>query len=208
MSEPLYLYIHGFNSSPQSFKARQLVRWMADLGQADRLLVPSLPYQPDVAIRLLIQQVTEHSDRPLVLLGSSLGGFYATWLTEHFGTERDIRTVLINPAIRPFDLLDEWLGENENYYTHEKYLLNRDHLAQLKALECPRLRDYSRYLLLTQTGDEVLDYQQGVDKYIDSPQRVIAGGDHGFQHFDAYWSTIFEFSGDAELQRQAQTLCE
>jgi predicted esterase YcpF (UPF0227 family) len=116
--------------------------------------------------------------------------------------------VLVNPAIRPFDLLNEWLGENENYYTHQKYLLNRDHLAQLKALECPQLRDYSRYLLLTQTGDEVLDYHQGVDKYVDSPQLVIPGGDHGFQHFEAYWPRIFEFAEDFELQRQAKAFIE
>ncbi|MEH6472004.1 MAG: YqiA/YcfP family alpha/beta fold hydrolase [Halopseudomonas sp.] len=205
MTAPLYLYIHGFNSSPQSYKARQLVQWFGEKGQAERILVPNLPYQPADAVALLEQQLAELASRPLVLLGSSLGGFYATWLTEKLAASQPICSVLINPSIRPFDLLDIWLGENENIYTHERYLLTRDHLQQLKDLDCPQLSDPRRYLLLTQTGDEVLDYRQGVEKYCQSPQVVTPGGEHGFANFESYWPRMFEFAGDSELQRLAKS---
>lgn len=205
ITEPLYLYIHGFNSSPQSYKVRQLQRWLNEQVRADRLLVPSLPYQPAAAVALLEALVIEQGSRPLVLLGSSLGGFYATWLTEKFASEQPICSVLINPSIRPFDLLDVWLGENENIYTHERYLLTREHLQQLKALDRPQLSDPSRYLLLTQTGDEVLDYRQGVEKYSESLQVVTPGGEHGFANFESYWPRMFEFAGDSELQRLAES---
>ncbi len=202
---PLYLYIHGFNSSPQSYKVRQLQSWLSDLDRADRLLVPNLPYPPAAAVALLEALLSDYCSRPLVLLGSSLGGFYATWLTEKFAAQQPLRCVLINPAVRPFELLDAWLGENENIYTHERYLLTREHLQQLQALHCPQLADPSRYLLLTQTGDEVLDYRQGVEKYRESAQLVTPGGEHGFANFEAYWPRIFEFAGDSELQRLAES---
>ncbi len=217
MIAPLYLYIHGFNSSPQSYKARQLAMWFQQQGLSERIDIPELPYQPAAAIALLEQLIKQKLSRypsaPLVLLGSSLGGFYATYLVEQWtcikrlaeqGPQPDIRAVLVNPSVRPFDLLDEWLGENQNFYTHEKYRLNRDHLSQLQALNCPLLSDPDRYLLLTQTGDEVLDYRQGVEKYAGSPQQVIPGGDHGFQQFESYWPCIFQFAGDTALQRLAE----
>ncbi|MEH6650789.1 MAG: YqiA/YcfP family alpha/beta fold hydrolase [Motiliproteus sp.] len=208
MTKPLYLYIHGFNSSPHSYKARQLLLWLNSQELDGQIVVPKLPYQPGVAISLLEtlidKQIKQQPDQPLVLLGSSLGGFYATWLTEKFAAVHDIRTVLINPSVRPFDLLEVWLGDNENIYTHEKYQLNRDHLAQLKALHCSTLSDASRYLLLTQTDDEVLDYRQAVEMYAASPQWVIKGGDHGFQQFERCWPRIFDFAGDRHLQQLAQ----
>jgi predicted esterase YcpF (UPF0227 family) len=202
---PLYLYIHGFNSSPHSYKVRQLQHWLSTLSRSDRLLVPSLPYSPADAVALLEALVIEQAARPLVLLGSSLGGFYTTWLTERFAAVQPIRSVLINPAIRPFELLDHWLGENENIYTHERYVLTLEHLQQLKAVDCPQLADPSRYLLLTQTGDEVLDYRQGVEKHGESLQVVTPGGEHGFANFESYWPRMFEFAGDSELQRLAES---
>ncbi|WP_421861783.1 YqiA/YcfP family alpha/beta fold hydrolase [Motiliproteus sp.] len=207
MNTPLYLYIHGFNSSPQSYKARHLGNWMKQQGQGKRLLVPELPYQPADAIVLLEELLAEQRRRhqqPIVLLGSSLGGYYATYLVETQGRESNLSAVLINPSVRPFELLDVWLGENENIYTHERYLLTRGHLDQLLTLNRQSLHDPSRYLLLTQTGDEVLDYREGVEKFAQSRQVVTEGGDHGFQHFDSYWPTLFEFANDDALKQQAE----
>jgi predicted esterase YcpF (UPF0227 family) len=203
MTAPQYLYIHGFNSSPQSYKAQQLLQWFSGQELAQRYQIPALSFEPALAIEQLCQRVKAGTG-PLVLLGSSLGGFYATWLTEQLQHQRPIRSVLINPSIRPFDLLSVWLGENENIYSHERYLLTRDHLQQLRDLHCPELADPSRYLLLTQTGDEVLDYRQGVEKYADSQQWVIEGGDHGFQNFEACWPRMFEFAGDGEQASRAR----
>ena len=209
MTEPHYLYIHGFNSSPSSYKARHLAAWMDAQGQGARIGVPELPYQPADAIILLERELAAiDADQPVVLLGSSLGGYYAHYLVETQGRSRPLKAVLINPSIRPYQLLDEWLGENENIYTHERYLLTHDHLDQLLALDRPQIRDPNRYLLLTQTGDEVLDYREGVEKYADSEQVVTEGGDHGFQKFESYWPRLFAFAGDRKLEQRAAVLLE
>ena len=195
MVQPLYIYVHGFNSSPHSYKARQLQTWMTEQGEGDRLLVPALDHWPRQAVEQLQALVASRS-QPVVLLGSSLGGYYATWLTEHY---RHVRSVLINPSVRPFELLALWLGENENIYTEERYLLTRDHLHQLQALECREINDPSRYLLLVQSADEVLDYREAVARFAACEQVVQPGGSHGFDHFEQHWARIFRFAGDPLL---------
>ena len=96
------------------------------------------------------------------------------------------------------------MGDNENIYSHEKYRLTREHLRQLQQLHRPQLQYPHRYLLLTQTGDEVLDYREGVDRYSDSQQVVIEGGEHGFSDFERYWPVMFEFSEEGWLAKQAR----
>ncbi|WP_210396360.1 YqiA/YcfP family alpha/beta fold hydrolase [Motiliproteus sediminis] len=194
MPQPLYIYVHGFNSSPASYKAQQLQRWMEAQGQGERLRVPALSHWPRHAMATL-RALVESDDRPTVLLGSSLGGYYATWLTEHYD---HLKAVLINPSVRPFELLDRWLGENENIYTEERYLLTRDHLRQLQALHCPVLAA-SRYLLLVQTADEVLDYREATARFAASEQHIEEGGSHGFDQFERSWARIFRFAQDPDL---------
>jgi len=200
MSQPLYIYVHGFNSSPHSFKARQLKSWMEQQGVGARLRVPALDHRPQRAIAQLEQQVRD-GDGPVVLLGSSLGGYYATWLTEQ---HPDLRAVLINPSVRPFELMAAYLGENHNLYTGERYLLTPEHQQQLQALYCPELRDPGRYLLLAQTADEVLDYREAVARYAACEQQIEAGGSHGFDHFERSWGRIFRFAGEPALAEQIE----
>lgn len=195
MSQPLYIYVHGFNSSPHSYKARQLRAWMDQQGAGERLLVPALDHWPQQAVAQLEILIKAHSG-PIVLLGSSLGGYYSTWLTENYD---HLRSVLINPSVRPFELLDRWLGDNENIYTHEHYQLTREHLHQLQALHCAELRDPSRYLLLAQRADEVLDYREAVERYAACAQCIEEGGSHGFDHFERSWARIFRFADDSLL---------
>lgn len=196
MAQPLFIYIHGFNSSPDSYKARFLVDWMIENGRGDQILVPDLPHWPAQAIALLEALIETHSHRNILLIGSSLGGYYSTWLTEKYG----LRTVLINPAVRPYELLETMLGEQGNYYSDEKYELTHRHLDQLLALNCDQLKDASRYLLLSQTADETLDYQEGVEKFRDSPMLVQQGGSHGFDQFESVIPMILAFAdGRVEL---------
>lgn len=183
-------YIHGFNSSPQSAKARLL----GDAVQAFagvRYHVPALPYDPQQACAILDDAIQQCLPESVGLVGSSMGGFYGTVMAEKF----NLPLVLINPAVRPFELLRDYLGENENIYTGEKYHFTEEHIQQLKKLDVESLTHPERYLLLTQTGDEVLDYRQGVEKYAGCRQIVETGGSHGFDGFERHLNTIFGFFG-------------
>lgn len=189
---PHLLYLHGFNSSPQSSKAQTMLRAMRDAGLTQRLTIADIPPQPDQAADYLLQQarlVNTHAT--LCLCGSSLGGFYATWLAEQFSC----RAVLINPAVRPHRLLEKYLGENRNYHTGEPWLFKPQHIDQLKQMFYPQLSHPEHYLVLLQTGDETLDYRDAADYYRDCQLMVEQGGNHAFEHFEQHIGPILQFLG-------------
>lgn len=197
MTQTLFIYVHGFNSSPASVKARLLGDWLAGRGLAYQYRVPALSHWPAEAMAQLAALVEAEPRRPVLLIGSSLGGFYSTALVERFA---NCRAVLVNPAVAPDELLEDWLGDNENLYTHEHYELTREHLEQLRALRCGDLEAPGRYLLLQQTGDETLDYREALARYRDCPQFVQPGGSHGFDRFEALLPAILAFAeGRLEL---------
>ena len=182
----MIIYIHGFNSSPASFKAKVLHDGLAARGCAQDFAAPALPHSPAAAARALADLARKHPHAALV--GSSLGGFYATWLAEKFA----LRAVLVNPAVRPYELLAGHVGRQKNFHSGEEYEFTMEHVAELRALEVEAL-DPRRYLLMVETGDEVLDYRLAVDKYRGAQQLVIPGGDHGFSDFADYAETALEF---------------
>ena len=186
----MYIYLHGFNSSPASFKARLLCEHLQALGRGDEFVAPLLPHRPAQAIatleRVLRGQVLER----ITLIGSSLGGHYATWIAERFG----VRAVLVNPAIRPDRLLAGYLGPQTNLYTGEHYELTQAHLDELHALEVSRITRPERYLLIVALGDEILDSRIAMEKYRDAAQIVHPGGDHGFGEFARYLDQAVGFS--------------
>ncbi|PIE20771.1 MAG: esterase [Neptuniibacter caesariensis] len=197
MKQTLFIYVHGFNSSPQSMKARVFKDYMQAQGAGEQVQVPALSHWPAQAVSQLRGIIEQNQDKNIVLLGSSLGGYYSTWLTEHY---LNVRTVLINPAVRPFELLPQYLGENKNLYSGETYTLTEAHMQQLLELNCPHLKRPEAYLLLTQTADETLDYREGVEKFADSPQFVQPGGSHGFEQFEQLIPAILAFAeGRIEL---------
>ena len=195
----MLIYIHGFNSSPASFKANLLKKYVQSAHIEDRLHVPFVPADPLRAIdslRTLVEKQlanasSEDKGCPVCLIGSSLGGYYATWLAEQY----DCRAVLVNPAVRPFELFEEYLGVNTNLYTGEKYELTREHIQQLRELDVERISKPDRYLLLLQTGDEVLDYKLAMEKYAAVPSIVEEGGAHEFMGFDRHLETVLAFCG-------------
>ena len=195
-NQPSLLYIHGFNSSPASLKARQLGALMQRIGLADRLRVPDLHHHPREAIDQLEVAIAELG-RP-VLVGSSLGGYYATHLAERHG----LKALLINPAVRPHLLFDGRLGPQKNYYSDETWELTLDHVAALAELEVPAPTDPARFQVWLQTADETLDYRQAEHYYRACALRIEAGGDHGFQHFPAHLPALLAFAGfPAQLWR-------
>jgi predicted esterase YcpF (UPF0227 family) len=183
------LYIHGFNSSPLSKKATQLSEVMERLGLSDQWRVPALHHHPREAIGQLEQAITELG-RPL-LVGSSLGGYYATHLAERHG----LKALLINPAVSPHKLFDGQLGPQKNLYSDETWELTLDHVAALAELEVPAPRDPQRYQVWLQTADETLDYRHAQQYYRACALRIQAGGDHGFQGFAGQLPALLSFAG-------------
>jgi predicted esterase YcpF (UPF0227 family) len=151
---------------------------------------PALPHWPAQAMGILEEQVQRAGPHATTLVGSSLGGFYATWLVERLGC----RAVLVNPAITPQSGLRAYLGPQRNLYTGEEYELTARHLEQLDALYVPRLERDGHYLLLQTTGDEVLDWREAVKRYERSRQIVVHGSDHGFREFEQYLDLVWEFA--------------
>jgi predicted esterase YcpF (UPF0227 family) len=188
----LIVYLHGFNSSPQSHKAKVLGRYMEEQGLAVQYACPALPPLAGEAIRSIEELV---AGKPGVcFVGSSLGGFYATYLAE----KHDANAVLINPAIDPHVGLRAYLGRQSNLHTGEPYTLTQAHLDEWEKLWVPRVTP-GRYLLIVETGDEVLDYHRAVARYAGAEQRVIPGGDHSLQSFPEHLGRILEFAHAAAL---------
>jgi uncharacterized protein len=183
----MLIYVHGFNSSALSFKARLIRERMVALGRRAEFSCPELDHYPKQAIAQLEALVAEQST-PVALVGSSLGGYYATYLAEKHG----VRAALINPAVRPYDGLRAYLGPQRNPYTGAQYEFTARHLAELGAFEATRITP-ERYLLLVTTADEVLDYRQAVEKYRGCDEIVVTGGDHGFSDFGQYVDVVIAF---------------
>jgi predicted esterase YcpF (UPF0227 family) len=186
----MLIYIHGFNSSALSFKAGLLRRRMAELRRARELVCPELSHRPAEAIALLEDIIDSADGAPVALIGSSLGGYYATWLAERY----ELPAVLLNPAVRPYDVLGAHIGPQTNLYTGERYTLTERHIAELRELEVASITP-ERYLLIVETGDDVLDYRDAVESYVDCAQIVVEGGDHGLGDFDRYLDRTLAFCG-------------
>jgi predicted esterase YcpF (UPF0227 family) len=185
----MLIYLHGFNSSPGSHKAQVLKRHMQQCGLGDQYCCPALPHLPRQALARIETEIARHPRDSLTLVGSSLGGFYATYLAEH----HDLRAVLINPAVYPHEDLRAYLGVQRNLYTHRQYELTEEHLRQWGKLYMVTVHP-ERYLLLLETGDEVLDYRQAVDKYAGARQIIIEGGDHSLKSFPEHIPLILEYA--------------
>jgi predicted esterase YcpF (UPF0227 family) len=183
----MLIYIHGFNSSPASSKAQLLKAKLEAKGRGAEYAAPALSHSPAQAAAVLDSLARRHPGAALV--GSSLGGYYATYLAEKHG----VRAVLVNPAVRPYELLRPALGTQRNLHTGAEYEFSERHLTELAALEVPAIQRPERYLLMVETGDEVLDYREAVARYHGCRQIVIEGGDHGFSDFGLYLDTVLEF---------------
>jgi predicted esterase YcpF (UPF0227 family) len=185
------LYLHGFNSSPQSYKAELIADFMKDKKCSDLLICPQIPTIPEEAKHYLEQLVEETLyHHQLSFVGSSLGGYYAIYLAEKYGGS----AVLINPSVRPYETLKAYLGDNTFYFEDGSWEFEEKHIQQLKDLNVAEITRIERYLVLLQTGDETLDYKEAELKYNESRCIIEQGGDHSFVGLERHLAQIMEFS--------------
>lgn len=190
------LYIHGFNSAPESKKATQLRSVMQQMGLDDRLQVPALHHHPRQALMQLDAAISELGS-PL-LVGSSLGGYYATYLAERHG----LKALLVNPAVSPHRMFDGYLGTQTNLYSGQTWELTHDHVTALAELEVSAPQDPQRIQVWLQTADETLDYRHAEKYYAACALRIQAGGDHSYQGFALQLPALLSFAGMAAQQFQ------
>jgi predicted esterase YcpF (UPF0227 family) len=185
------LYLHGFNSSPQSHKAQLVIQYMSANNCLDQLICPQIPAAPEEARLFLVKLVEETlENHRLSFVGSSLGGYYATYLAEKYsGT-----AVLINPSVKPYETLRAYLGENKFYFDEGCWEFDETHIQQLEVMRVDEITQPERYLVLLQTGDETLDYREAELKYQDSHCIIEQGGDHAFVDLERFIPKIMQFS--------------
>ena len=194
----MILYLHGFRSSPLSMKSRLLAAQMQALGRADEWLCPQLPASPKLAIELALSLVNNVAPADLTIIGSSLGGYYATWLAEQLGC----RAVLLNPAIVPLIDLEQHVGVTTEFHSDKLFEFKRAYIDELRAFALDKITEPQRYFLIAATGDEVLDYRDMLAHYQGAQQIVIEGSDHGISEFADYVAPVLAFCGiDAKAGR-------
>lgn len=189
---PQFLYIHGFLSSPQSYKAQQVERWLDEHHPHIQYHCPLLTPYPDECVGALcelVERALEAKD-PIYLMGSSMGGFWASYLVERY----NIPAVLINPAVDTTRLMPHYIGQTlKNYHTDDVYCLREDDLVTLSRYDTSIIQRHSNYWLLVQTADETLDYRLAVNKYQQCRQTIEQGGDHSFQGFERFHAAALDF---------------
>lgn len=181
----LVVYMHGFRSSSKSVKAQKMIDAFDQAGLSSHLWVPDLPASPAQALALIEQQVNDRlQSKPglsLTFIGSSLGGYYATVLGEQHVQST---VVLLNPAIKPYDDLQDQIGKKKVYFSDEEIEFVPEYLGDLKAMEKTSLTDPQRYFLVAARDDEVLSCDTMLARYPGAHQLYLQGSDHALSDFD------------------------
>jgi uncharacterized protein len=186
------LYLHGFRSSPQSFKARVMRARLETLGLLDEWFCPMLPVSPREAVALAETLAATAPGESITVIGSSLGGFYATWLAEKHGW----RAALLNPAVVPQEDLSGYLGEQPLWHGGGSVVVQQHHLDELRALSVAAITRPDRYYLIAATGDEVLDYRTMLAHYPGVRTTLIEGGNHAISDFPDYLDQVLAFCAE------------
>jgi hypothetical protein len=183
------LYLHGFLSSPASEKACQTRRYAETLDGVTDILIPELKSGPGETVAQLQDLLAGRDTDCLGLIGSSLGGFYATVLAERF----NVPAVLINPAVQPAQYWQDYLGEHRNFHSGEIHEVTRDHIRQLQEMDPPAIDRPEKYRVYLQRHDEVLDHRQALRRYGEPQCLLREDGDHAYAGFDRELPAVFEF---------------
>lgn len=186
------LYLHGFRSSPQSAKARQVAAWVASNRPALHWWCPQLPPSPAQALRDVMTGLADWPREATAVIGSSLGGFYATVVAERL----ECPAVLLNPAVEPARDLAAWIGETTAWHGGERIFFRPEYVDELRTLRPERITRPDRYFAVIAQGDEVLDWREMAQRYAGCRVKLIAGGDHALSDFpQAHLGDVIDFLG-------------
>ena len=184
------LYLHGFRSSPQSAKAQIMAQRVQALYPGVTWWCPQLPASPAQAIDLLLQGTADWPRGQMAIMGSSLGGFYAAWLS----AQLDVPAVLINPAVHPSRDLARYIGEHSVWHDPaQSIFFELAYVQELQVLESQPLPTRPATLALIAKGDEVLDWREMLARHQAGQVRLIEGSDHALSDFEDHLPQILEF---------------
>jgi predicted esterase YcpF (UPF0227 family) len=193
----MILYLHGFRSSPQSFKSRLLAQTLSDQGCASERewQCPQLPASPKEALALAMslahmQLASAASPRELTIIGSSLGGYYALWLAEQL----NCKAIMLNPAVEAPRSLAKHVGNHRQFHSDAPFEFRAEYVDELSAAYVPTITHPERYFLVAATGDEVLDWREMSSRFAGCRQRIIQGSDHGLSDFADWLPEVLDFA--------------
>ena len=195
----MIIYIHGFGGSGNGSKAKVFREYFKSIGED--FIAPSLPYNPKLAIDTLEELVKSYKGE-VYLIGSSLGGFYASWLSSMCEVKK---VVLINPATKPYQTLKRALGDAPNFYDNTTFSWNDEHIKILEKLETGEF-DNSKFMVLLQKGDELLDYKDALKKYDGCRVEVEDGGSHSFYGVERHFENIRRFFAVGDYFKHTQII--
>lgn len=184
----MLIYLHGFRSSPLSFKARIIAQRLAERGLGALFACPQLPASPAAAIARVRESFPLGAADTLV--GSSLGGYYATALAQAHGC----RAVLLNPAIHPARDLAPYVGQLQMYHSDESFEFHASYIDELIGLTPPAITLPERYLLIAAKGDELIDWRHMVARYPGAETLLLEGSDHGMSDFETHCERVLAFA--------------
>ncbi|WP_280154508.1 YqiA/YcfP family alpha/beta fold hydrolase [Piscinibacter sp. XHJ-5] len=186
------LYLHGFRSSPQSTKARQMQAWVRAHRPDIHWWCPQLAPSPGEALRTMLDGVAHWPHERMAVIGSSLGGFYATIVAERTGC----RAVLLNPAVEPARDLAAYIGEITSWHGDERFFFRPEFVDALREMRPAEVTRPERYLAIIAKGDEVLDWREMATRYAGCRIKLLEGGDHALADFaDAHLADVVDFLG-------------
>ena len=186
------LYLHGFRSSPKSFKAQRLHAWLQMHRPDVQWWCPQLPPSPREAWQMMLQGIADWPSTTSVVLGSSLGGFYATAVAERTGWT----ALVMNPAVDPARDLRRYIGEQTQFHDPTQHFFFRpEFIAELQSLAVPRITRPERYVAIIAKGDELLDWREMVGRYPGATIRLLEGSDHALSDFEAHLPFLLKALG-------------
>lgn len=183
------LYLHGFRSSPQSGKARQVAAWVGAHRPDLVWSCPQLPASPHDAVAMIVAATAHWPHDGSAVIGSSLGGFYATALAERTGWP----AVLLNPAVDPARGLADHIGATTAWHSSEPFVFRSEYIDELRALTPRLLTRPERYFAIIAKGDEVLSWHDMFERFRGSPMKLLERGDHALSDFDAHLADVVSF---------------
>ena len=188
----LFVYLHGFKSSPLSNKAqltKTAIEQRIQLGEQITWCCPQLPASPREAIEMVRDHIGGQTFSSLSFMGSSLGGYYATYLAEQFPS----KVSLLNPAIEPARDLEKYIGEQKSWHQDEVFHFLPEYIQELQDIYVKDIAQAERYFLMAAKGDEVLDWGEMVAKYPNAHQLILEGGDHAISDYPNYLNQLMDF---------------